>query len=305
MAFLRLLEGVRIPLLDTFFSLITYFGEETLFLVVGLILFWCVNKYLGRYLIAVGLGGTVLNQWLKIVCRIPRPWVLDESFTIVESARAGATGYSFPSGHTQIAVGVYGGIARWTKKTWLRVLGIVLAVVVPFSRMYLGVHTPLDVGVAAATSIILLLILYPPMREGEGCVRGERIVFAILSVFSVAFVIFMHAAHFPEDIDQANLEHAFSSGWTLMGAMLGMWLSMELDEKYIHFDTKATLAGQAIKLLGGLIVVLALRMGLKPLLHAVIPSVLLADGIRYFLMVLVAGAVWPLTFRKLAVIGKK
>ena len=119
MAFLKLLESIRTPFLDTFFSLITLFGEETLFILVGLLFFWCIDKKEGFFLLCVGLMGTVINQALKLFFRIPRPWVRDPSFTIVESAREAATGYSFPSGHTQTSVGVYGGIARWTGRSLL------------------------------------------------------------------------------------------------------------------------------------------------------------------------------------------
>lgn len=86
MGFLRLLESIRIPALNVFFSGITYCGDEIAFMVVAFALFWCVNKRTGYYAFLVGLFGTVGNQWLKIACRIPRPWVLDPNFTIVESA---------------------------------------------------------------------------------------------------------------------------------------------------------------------------------------------------------------------------
>ena len=101
MAFLHFLEGLRNPVFDAFFSAITYFGDETLFIIIGLLFFWCIDKEEGFYLLCVGLLGTVVNQFLKLYYRIPRPWVRDPSFTIVESAREAATGYSFPSGHTQ------------------------------------------------------------------------------------------------------------------------------------------------------------------------------------------------------------
>ena len=101
MEFLKLLEGIRTPFLDSFFSVITTLGEETIFIVVGLLFYWCIDKKQGYYLFFVGFFGTILNQFLKLLFRIPRPWVKDPDFTIVESARAGATGYSFPSGHTQ------------------------------------------------------------------------------------------------------------------------------------------------------------------------------------------------------------
>ena len=105
MGFLKFLEGIRNPVLDVFFSLITHLGEETVFMAVAIIVFWCFSKKDGYYLLSVGFIGTVLNQFLKLLFRIPRPWVKDPTFTIVESARAEATGYSFPSGHTQSAIG--------------------------------------------------------------------------------------------------------------------------------------------------------------------------------------------------------
>ena len=145
------LESIRVPWLDTVMAAITHLGEETVFMVAALFVFWCVSKRHGYYLLAIGFAGTVLNQFLKLLFRIPRPWVLDSDFTIVESARAQATGYSFPSGHSQNAIGTFGGIARFTRRKWVRVAAIVVAVLVPLSRMYLGVHTPLA-RLAASTS---------------------------------------------------------------------------------------------------------------------------------------------------------
>ena len=121
MEFLKLLESIRNPVLDAFFSTVTHLGEETLFILAGLICFWCINKHKGYYILSVGFAGTVLNQFMKLLFRIPRPWVQDESFTIVESARAEATGYSFPSGHTQSITGSMGCLARASKKTAVRV----------------------------------------------------------------------------------------------------------------------------------------------------------------------------------------
>ena len=106
MGFLYALESIRCPLLDSFFSVITYLGSEWLFIAAAVIVFWCYNKRDGYYLLAAGLIGTVVNQFLKIVCQVPRPWMRDPKFTIVESARADAGGYSFPSGHSQNATAV-------------------------------------------------------------------------------------------------------------------------------------------------------------------------------------------------------
>ena len=43
MAFLRFLESIRTPVGDALMSFITLFGEETLFIVLALVFFWCVD----------------------------------------------------------------------------------------------------------------------------------------------------------------------------------------------------------------------------------------------------------------------
>lgn len=128
MDFLYWLEGLRVPVLNEFMLAITYLGDEIAFLVVALILIWCADKRTGYYVLSVGFLGTIANQFMKLWFRIPRPWVLDENFTILEQAREGASGYSFPSGHSQTAVGTFGGIAATTKNKLLRVVSIVIAV---------------------------------------------------------------------------------------------------------------------------------------------------------------------------------
>ena len=157
MEFLKWLQEMRTPFMDGVLGTITHLGEETVFIVLGILIFWCLNKREGYFLLTTGLIGTVLNQFMKLLCRIPRPWVLDETFVIVESARAEATGYSFPSGHTQMAAGLYGGIARW-HRGWIRVVGIVLALVIAFSRLYLYVHYPTDVIFSIFAGILIAII---------------------------------------------------------------------------------------------------------------------------------------------------
>ena len=97
MKFLYFLESIRNPFLDKLFSVITMLGEETVFLAIAIIVFWCFSKRQGYYFMTVGFFGILCNQFLKLICRIPRPWVRDPNFTIVEAARAEATGYSFPA----------------------------------------------------------------------------------------------------------------------------------------------------------------------------------------------------------------
>ena len=165
MDFLRLLEGIRTPLFDAVFQFFTFFGEETIFMVVAMAFFWCIDKKTGYLLLYVSFLGNIINTFLKLIFLVPRPWVLDKNFTIVESARAEATGYSFPSGHTQNSAGMFLGIARSRKEVWIRIVCIALTLLVAFSRMYLGVHTPADVLVSIGVALLLVAVAYPLLNR--------------------------------------------------------------------------------------------------------------------------------------------
>ena len=125
MEFLYLLENIRNVVLDKIMLGVTFLGEEIPFMVIGMLLLWCVDKFEGYYMLSVGFVGTQINQLLKVVFRIPRPWVKDPEFKPVSSAIKEATGYSFPSGHTQSATGNFGTISLWGKKNWLRIAMVV------------------------------------------------------------------------------------------------------------------------------------------------------------------------------------
>ena len=305
MDFLRLLEGLRTPLLTQFFSAITYAGDEICCMVLALLLFWCVSKHYGYYLFTVGFLGIAANQSLKLLFRIPRPWVVDPGFTIVESARAGAGGYSFPSGHTQNGAGIFGVLWIHCKKVWQKIFCAVLIVLVPVSRMYLGVHTPLDVGIAFITAILLVAALYPCFRTEEAFRRCMPWLFILLAAVSAGYLIFALCYAFPADIDPENLFEGTKNAYTILGCMLGLGVSYAYDRKKLHFDTKAPFLGQALKLVLGLALLMTVRVGAKPVLKTLLNGHAAADAIRYFLMVIFAGCVWPHTFPLFARIGKK
>ncbi len=296
-------ESIRTPALDTVMSLITRLGEESLFLLVGLFIFWCVDKRKGYYLLTVGLTGTIISQWLKVVCAVPRPWVKDPDFTIVESARAAATGYSFPSGHTQSAVGYLGGIARFTHRWWLRAVCIVLALLVAVSRMYLGVHTPADVGVGFLIALVLVLAVYPLMESTLWFPNRMYLIIAAMLALSGAFVAYMELTvptiGSAEVLMEAyeNWAEAHKNAYTLLGAVAGVFVAYAFDTKILQFPTRAPWWGQVIKVAGGLALVLVVKTVLKAPLLAFCGGHDAAHALRYFLVVLVAGCLWPMTFR--------
>ena len=303
MGFLYMLEKIRMPGLDEFMLLITKLGEETAFLVMALIVFWCVDKRKGYFVMTVGFIGTIANQFLKLACRVPRPWVLDENFTILEQARDAATGYSFPSGHSQSAVGTFGAIAATTQKHWIRWTCIAVCILVPLSRMYIGVHTPADVLVGAGMAAAMVLLLRRPVVE-KGA-TAMKVIIPGMIIMAIGLLLYTEFWPFPEDMDAHNLESGMKNAYTMIGCLTGVAVVYVLERKFVEFTTEAVWWAQLLKVVLGLGIVLLVKEGLRTPLENIIGDPLPARAVRYFLIVLVAGLVWPMSFRWFSKFGRK
>jgi membrane-associated phospholipid phosphatase len=304
MKVLYFLQSIRNPVMDAIFSVMTTLGEETAFIVAALIVFWCVSRKMGYYILATGFLGTVFNQFLKLACRVPRPWVKDPNFPIVESARAEATGFSFPSGHSQICVTTFGSMARMTKNNIARWIFIAVCVLVPFSRMYLGVHTPADVLVGAGTSAVMVLALYPIFAKLDENPKPFYILIAVLTALCAAFVVYVELWQFPADMDEINLLHGKESAYTMLGCIVGLDITLFFTAKKPAFQVSAPLLGQILKVLLGLGLLLAIKEGLKAPLAALLGEYA-GRAVRYAVVVIFGAGLWPMTFPLFQKIGKK
>ena len=304
MEFLKMLQTLRNPVLDAILGAITMLGDETALMVAGLAILWCVNKHWGFQLMFAGLGGSAVNQLLKAIFLIPRPWVLDPSFTIVESAREAATGYSFPSGHTQTAAGVFGMLAVWAKQKWLKIALIVLVALVGFSRMYLGVHTPLDVGVSLVTGAMTVALMIATYRRAQESDKGALQLTAGLLLAAAVLVAYVYFAPKRAANDPEFDAHGIKSAWTILGTTAGIVAAWWYDRKRLNYDTKAVWWAQLGKLAVGFGLVMAVRLGLKPVLQLIFGDAAFNTGIRYFLMCVAGGILWPMTFKWWARLGR-
>lgn len=297
MEFLYMLEKIRTPFLDGLMRVVTELGGEMIYMVVAIVVFWCVSKNLGYYILTTGFVGTIANQFMKLAFRVPRPWVLDERFTIVESARAGAAGYSFPSGHTQNVFSTFGSIGRWTKSKPVRILCAAAVVLVAFSRMYLGVHTPKDVCLAFIMGLVLVFVLYPIFRDIDKHPKRMYAAFGVMLGVTLAYLCYTELWPFPQDIDVGNLEAGKKAGYSLLGASAGMLLAFMIDTRYVHFDVRAGMLAQVVKVVVGLAVTLLIKEGLKAPLALLPIGTGAATAARYFVVIVFAAGVWPMTFR--------
>ena len=274
----------------------TEFGGEILFMALAIGMYWCYSKRTGYYMLSVGLLGTVFNQFLKLAFRISRPWIQDPEFTIVEAARADATGYSFPSGHTQNAASTMLCPALMTRHKGVKIALWAAYFLIAISRMYLGVHTPLDVGVSLVLGLALVFALRPLFAQGEPAPRRMYALLGVMLALAVLYAVYVEVWPFPADIELDNLEHGTKNAYTLLGAVSGMLLSYWLDQRYVRFTVKGSLPAQLVKLVLGLALTIGLRVVLKKPLNALLAGAPVADAIRYFCMVVFAAGIWPMTF---------
>ena len=298
MNMLRGIAEIRNPILDFFFETITHLGEETVFLVISIIFFWCINKREGYFILLTGLFGTLINQAAKLAFRIPRPWVIDESFQPVGNSKVEATGYSFPSGHTQNISTTLGAPVAYKPKRWKTIIFTSIIILVAFSRMYLGVHTFLDVSVSLLVGLALVLGMRRFFTSEERFNKALPYIVLIATVLSVGFLVFVLLVKGDTSLDKENFESALKNSCTLLGCTAGLIAVWFVDTRYTNFKTDGRWYAQVIKAVLGFAIVLAIKSGLSSPLTALFGGNAYAARIlRYFLIVVFAGIVWPLTFK--------
>ena len=298
MNFLWVLKGLRTPLFDVIFDFVTRLGEETVAMVILCVVFWCMNKRTA-YVISIAfiLSGLAV-QGMKIGFRIERPWVIDPMFTPVLSAVGQATGYSFPSGHTQAAVAVYGSIGATARKRPIKAACFLVAALVAFSRIYLGVHTLLDVAVSCVISILfvwLVIIILP----GEPAGKAHELCYALFVVLGAGTLIAVASTLYGSGkIEFAYLADCFKAA----GAAAGFAAGMYIERIYINFTTKAkSIASQIIKFSLGISGVIVIKEGLRFLSGGwIYTSIgLTMDVLRYFLLFLWVTAFFPYIIKRI------
>lgn len=269
---------------DLIFLLLTFLAEESFLLVVVFAIYWCGNKRLGEYLLLSLFLSLGANGFLKDVVRRLRPFLtpgwenmryLSVDNVFVDTASLGGS-FSFPSGHSQCAGGLFTALALWFNKRWVTVAAAALTLGVMLSRVYLGVHFPGDVLVGAALGVASSLLCW---RLFNRYYRQRIWLFAGVAALLMPALLFA------------------PSGDTVktVGVGLGAVAGLLWEQRYIRFGTEGPAAKLAGRMLLGIVVVMVLRLGLK----VILPQGLLFDGIRYGLVGLAATGIVPWLFVRL------
>ena len=279
---LKWLEGLRTSFLNVLFESITLLGEETLIILLVVALWFAVDKKLAQQVFFVTATSLSVNGIIKNFAQVPRPFTKGISCVRVDTA----TGYSFPSGHTQ-------GFATWSsffaikvKKIWLSVLVGVLITLVAVSRLYLGAHYPSDVIVAVVLGVSLSAFgnyLFVKVKDTKKLYLGT---FLIMTPF-IAYFLYV-------------ADPLFADLFKTFGMIGGMVVVSFLDEKTEPLSYEVAWWKKVIRIVLGVVIAVALKEVIKRMnVFEVMPISLFIDAIRYFVVVMAVGVLCPLLFKKI------
>ncbi|MBR0032633.1 MAG: phosphatase PAP2 family protein [Treponema sp.] len=260
--------------LANFMSKMSFIGEMNTVLIIMALVYWCVNKELGKYLLMGWSGNRIVNGLLKVTACVYRPWIRDVRIVPNSDALTAATGYSFPSGHSMNAASLYGGgaIRKELSKALRLVLGLIVAFIA-FSRIFLGVHTPQDILVGVGVGLLVMWLTAKLLAWVENHPGKDILVMCASIAVAVAVAIFAALKSYPMDydangkllVDGAKMANDTYKG---VGWCIGFFVGWVLERRYIGFSTDVPMAVRMTRLTTGLLSYYAVSLILIPLLKS-------------------------------------
>ena len=215
---LMYLQSIRNELLTSLFTFFTICTEVPVITVLTAILYWCINKKAGQRILFALCGSLNINIGVKNFVKMARPIGLKG----LESLRIEtATGYSFPSGHTQTATTFWSSMITQLKKAWVYIIGILMILGAGISRLYLAVHWPMDVIVGWFFGIVLS-ILFVKIFDYIDDSKSYYILIGIMLIFGVC-TYFIGGEDF----------------YKMFGLYTGFVLGYMVEDTYINFSTES------------------------------------------------------------------
>ena len=273
---------------------------------IPLYIYWCQDKKAGCIMAFSLSVGSLANHILKLTFCIERPWLLDARITPPEIAIRNQGGYSFPSGHAQLAAGYLIGTAVWAgRKKALSALCIIALILIGFSRVYLGVHTLLDVLAGVLEAAVLLWLFSRLINWFWDDAKRTAFVSAALVVIAMASAVYFFMKPYPLHFDTSGKLLTDPKNMITLsgvGATIGFAAGLYLERRFIRFSTAVPPKVKITRLIVGIIVYLPLYYFGTTLMSMIVSS-LLFGLIFNIILWLFTLAGYPLLFKKIKALG--
>ena len=187
------LQDLRAFMPDWFTSLMLFFSSTPFYLLLPVALtvfvFTCVDKRSGEWMMLNISAAEYVGHFMKDLIANPRPWVTDDRIIPEERALEDAAGYSTPSGHTACAAAGLGTLIAVVRKRMMTAILLTMISLVMFSRLYLGVHTLLDVVSGALLSVVVISINWYLVKVSYSSENRYVAVSAMIAIVAVAVTL--------------------------------------------------------------------------------------------------------------------
>ncbi len=295
---------------DELFNALSKFAVDILpFL--PFVIFWGIDKAWGYFFMTVHCLGEVVNGIIKLTVCAYRPWIRSELIEPAGDSKVAATGYSFPSGHTRTATGIYGSVIVWQKdkRRWLAVVCGILILLTGFSRNFLGVHTPQDVVVAFIETVITIFLVNLVTKKVDGNEKTIDILTFAGVVLVIATLAYIQLKPYPMDfgVDGALLvdpQKMMNDCFKACGALLGYVIGSYADRHYMHYEIPEGAKELPILVAVGAFLALAWKEEFAPATIVLGLGAHWGNFIARCILMLFVMIVWPMVITKTCGSGK-
>ena len=289
--------------LSSFFTFLTNISVDYYILVPMLIIFWTVDKKKGSRLLLTWGTSLGIGSFLKATFCVYRPWVRDSRINPPEDIVAGATGYSFPSGHTFSAGGFYNGLLlAYRKHKGLVIFCVSMVLLTMFSRLYFTVHTPQDVLVGAIVSLLVAYLISKLCDYLDKYPNKDIIVLIVSSLLMIALLLYIGLKSYPMDyVDGVLLvdpKKMTVDGFKDPGRFYGIVVGWFIERRFINFKVEGTPYQKVMRaLVGGILVIFYWNVIANPI------GKIIGIGVVHFLLQattpIIFMTVYPMVFNKI------
>ena len=281
---LKSLEGIRTPLLNKIFEIITAIGEHAVLVVIIAVIYFMIDKGFAKKLLFVTMISLGINGIVKNFVRAPRPFASGKVSCVRPET---ATGYSFPSGHTQNFSTWSTTLALKGKKLIYAFLSAVGIFAVAFSRMYLGAHFPSDVIAGAVIGISLSLIFSTVYDK----VKDKNVLYLAAVLAMTPFAIF-----FLIDADAH-----FEDFYKFYGMLCGIPAASMFEEKYVNLNSHVPFSKRLVRVVAGVLFALAIKELFDLMAFSSTRISLLSESVKYFILIFAVMGFYPWVINKLKI----